>query len=62
VKLIRIPIKCVIKITESFKIACDFFDFITGLNELFKSINPDEKHLNVRLDLFTLMQYPLKCK
>jgi len=38
VKLIRIPIKCVIQTTESFKTAydllLDFFDFITDLNEM----------------------------
>jgi len=37
VKPIRIPIKCVIQITESFKTAheflLDFFDFITDLNQ-----------------------------
>jgi len=38
VKPIRIPIKCVIQITDSFKTAddfvLDFFDFITDLNEM----------------------------
>jgi len=42
--LFRIPIKCVINITESFKTAYDFlldiFDFITDSNEMI-SINPD---------------------
>jgi len=38
VKLIRIPVRCVIKITKSFKTAydvlLDVFDFITDLNEM----------------------------
>jgi len=39
VKPIRIPIRCVVQITESFKTAyaydflLDFFDFITDLNQ-----------------------------
>jgi len=38
VKLIRIPIKCVIQIAQSFKTVydflLDFFDYITDLNEM----------------------------
>jgi len=34
VKPIRIPIKFVEQITESFKTAFDFFGFITDLNEM----------------------------
>jgi len=35
VKLIRIPIECVIQITESFKIAYDILlEFVTDLHEM----------------------------
>jgi len=41
VKPFRIPIKCVIQITESFKTAYDFLILSLISEKWFKSINPD---------------------